>query len=265
MVPNVLSIAGFDPSGGAGVLADIKTFAALRCQGLAVVTALTAQNTQGVAGIHLVPAEFVAAQIDALFADIDIAAIKIGMLAAPAIVKAVALKLADHGGSPVVLDPVLAASSGEPLAIGDVAEAVLQHLAPLVALLTPNLAEAARLAEAPVPTTLAGMHMLAEDLHRRGFKAVLVKGGHLEGKTAEDVLFDGTSHHTFSAPRVATRNTHGTGCTLSAAIAAHLALGLDLIGSIEAAKAYVSGALAKADELDAGRGQGPLHHLHRFW
>lgn len=265
MAPNVLSIAGFDPSGGAGVLADTKTFAALRCHGLAVVTALTAQNTQGVAEIHVVPAEFVAAQLGALFADIDIAVVKIGMLASPGIVKAVAQSLAEHRGAPVVLDPVLAASSGDPLASGDVANALLQHLAPLITLLTPNLAEAACLAEAPVPTTMAGLHKLAEQLHGRGFKSVLVKGGHLKGVTADDIFFDGMSHHTFSAARIATRNTHGTGCTLSAAIAANLALGLDIIRSIEMAKDYVCGVLAAAEDLDVGRGPGPLHHFHRFW
>jgi hydroxymethylpyrimidine/phosphomethylpyrimidine kinase len=265
MVPNVLSIAGFDPGGGAGILADIKTFAALRCHGLAAIAAVTAQNTQGVAAIHIVPAEFVAEQIEALFADIDIAAVKIGMVASPTIVETIAQSLAEHRGRPVVLDPVLAASSGDQLAIGDVADALLHHLAPLLTLLTPNLTEAGRLAEAPVPTTIAGMHKLAEQLHRRGFKSVLVKGGHLEGAAAVDILFDGVSHHTFSAPRIATRNAHGTGCTLSAAIAANLALGLDLIRSIEAAKDYVCGALAGADELDVGRGPGPLHHFHRFW
>ncbi len=265
MVPNVLSIAGFDPGGGAGVLADIKTFAALRCHGLAAVTAVTAQNTQGVQGIHVVPAEFVAKQIGALFADIDVASVKLGMLAAPAIVETVAQSLAEYRGGGIVLDPVMAASSGDRLAIGDVADALLCYLAPLVTLVTPNLAEAALLADAPIPTTIAGMHKLAEQLHRRGFKSVLVTGGHLEGATADDVLFDGTSHRSFSAPRVATRNTHGTGCTFSAAIAAHLARGLALIPSIEAAKDYVSGALARAGELDVGRGPGPLHQLHRFW
>jgi hydroxymethylpyrimidine/phosphomethylpyrimidine kinase len=265
MVPNVLSIAGFDPAGGAGVLADIKTFAALRCHGLAVLTALTAQNTQGVAGIHVVPSEFVAAQIDALFADSDIAAVKIGMLASPAIVKTVAQRLAEHRPRHVVLDPVLAASSGDPLAIGDVARAVLDLLAPLVTLATPNLTEAACLAEAPVPTTPADMHKLAEQLQRRGFSSVLVTGGDMRGATADDILFDGASHRTFSAPRIATRNTHGTGCTLSAAIAAHLAYGADMVEAIEAAKAYVSEALAAADELDVGRGPGPLQHFHRFW
>jgi hydroxymethylpyrimidine/phosphomethylpyrimidine kinase len=265
MVPNILSIAGFDPGGGAGVLADIKTFAALRCHGLAAITAVTAQNTQGVLGIHVLPADFVAEQIDALFADIDIAAVKLGMLATPAIVKTVAQSLTEHRDRPVVLDPVLGASSGDRLALGDVADALLHHLAPLVTLVTPNLAEAARLAGAPVPTTTAGMHKLAEQLYGRGFKSVLVTGGHLEGAAADDILFDGTSHHSFSAPRIATRNTHGTGCTLSAAIAAHLALGLDLIRSIEAAKDYVRGALARADELDVGRGPGPLHHFYQFW
>jgi hydroxymethylpyrimidine/phosphomethylpyrimidine kinase len=265
MHPNILSIAGFDPSGGAGVLADIKTFAALRCHGLAAITALTAQNTQGVVGIELVPAEFVGAQIDALFADIDIASVKLGMLAAPAIVETVGQRLKEHRPRYVVLDPVLAASSGDQLASGDVAAALLRHLAPLVTLITPNLAEAARLAEVQVPTTLAGMHKLAEQVQRRGFKSVLVKGGHLDGGTSDDILFDGASHKTFSAARIEARNSHGTGCTLSAAIAAHLALGLDLVQSIEAAKAYVTHALARADELDVGRGSGPLNHFHKFW
>jgi hydroxymethylpyrimidine/phosphomethylpyrimidine kinase len=265
MTPNVLSIAGMDPSGGAGVLADGKTFAALECHGLAVITAVTAQNTQGVAGIHAVPADFVAAQIDALFADIEIAAVKIGMLASPAIVKTVAQRLAGRRALPVVLDPVLAASSGVPLAVGDVGSAILRELAPRVTLVTPNLAEAAQLAGAPAPATLAGMHKLAEQLHQRGFTSVLVTGGDIASATAADVFFDGTSHHTFSAPRIATRNTHGTGCTLSAAIAAHLARGLDLMASIEAAKAYVRDALAASDKLDVGRGHGPLHHFHRFW
>lgn len=265
MTPNVLSIAGMDPSGGAGILADCKTFAALRCYGAAVVTALTAQNTQGVAGIQLVPAAFVAAQLDALIADIAIAAVKIGVLGSADIVAAVAQRLAKHPEIPVVLDPVWAASSGDPLAIGDVAAAMLADLAPVVTLVTPNLAEAARLAAAPLPATLAGMHKLAEQLVLRGFKSVLVTGGHVEGATANDVFFDGVTQHTFSAPRIATRNTHGTGCTLSAAIAAHLAHGLDLGAAIEAAKAYVSGALAAADGLDVGRGPGPLHHFHRLW
>jgi len=265
VVPNVLSIAGFDPSGGAGVLADIKTFAALRCHGLAAVTALTAQNTQRIAGMHVVPPEFVAAQIDAVFADIAVAAVKIGMLASPKIVETVAQKLSQYQLRMVVLDPVLTATSGDQLSAGDVAEAILHHLAPLVTLVTPNLAETAKLTDAPAPTTLAAMHKLAEHLHRLGFKAVLVKGGHMEGATADDVLFDGASYRTFSSERIATHNTHGTGCTLSAAIAASLAQGLDLDHSVEAAKAYVTRALATADDLAVGDGPGPLHHFNKFW
>lgn len=265
MIPNVLSIAGFDPSGGAGVLADIKTFAALRCHGLAAVTALTAQNTQGVRGMEVVPGAFLAAQLDALFADCDIAAVKIGVLASPAIVKVVAQRLSQLRSKSVVLDPVFAASSGDALATDDVAESLLDDLAPFITLVTPNLTEAAVLAQAPVPTTIAGMHELAEQVQRRGFRSVLVTGGHREGAAADDVLFDGTSHRIFSGPRLAARDTHGTGCTLSAAIAANLAHGLDLARSVEAAKAYVAGALAAADELDVGRGPGPLNHFHKFW
>ncbi|HLH11643.1 MAG TPA: bifunctional hydroxymethylpyrimidine kinase/phosphomethylpyrimidine kinase [Methylovirgula sp.] len=265
MIPNVLSVAGFDPSGGAGVLADIKTFAALRCHGLAVATALTAQNTRGVVGMDPVPAEFVGMEIDALFADIEIAAVKIGMLAAPDIIETLAGRLAHYRPKHIVLDPVLVASSGDPLAIGDVASAILDHLAPLVTLVAPNLDEAAALAGAPAPTTLASMHKLAEDLQRRGFAAVLIKGGHLESEKAEDILFDGTSHRSFSAPRLTAKDTHGTGCTLSAAIAAELAQGRELSSAIEAAKAYVNEALATADALNVGHGPGPLHHFHKFW
>ncbi len=265
MVPNVLSIAGMDPSGGAGILADCKTFAALRCYGAAAVTALTAQNTQGVTAVQLVPAAFVAAQLDMLFADIEIAAVKIGMLGSAETVTTVAESLAKHSAIPVVLDPVLAASSGDSLAVGDVAGAILTILPPLTTLVTPNLAEAARFAASPLPTTLAGMHRIAEQLHLRGFRSVLITGGDVDGATADDVFFDGATHRTFSAPRVKTRNTHGTGCTLSAAIAAHLAHGSGLGAAIEAAKAYVSGALAAADELDVGKGPGSLHHFHHFW
>lgn len=264
MVPNVLSIAGFDPSGGAGVLADIKTFAALRCYGVAAITAVTAQNTQGVATVHILPSEFVGAEIDALLTDSEIAAVKIGMLATPAIVETVAQKLA-NSTAPLVLDPVLEASSGDPLAAGDVMRAISELLAPLVTLVTPNVAEAGRLAGAPMPTNIEDMQRLAEQWHRRGFKSVLVTGGDMCAASADDVLFDGTSQQIFSAPRIATRNTHGTGCTLSSAIAAYLARGSHMIEAIQAAKAYVAGALALADDLTVGRGPGPLQHFHRFW
>lgn len=262
MVPNVLSIAGFDPSGGAGTLADIKTFGALRCYGMAVVTAVTAQNTQRVVSIHVVPIQSVAEQIDVLFADMEIAAIKIGMLATPETVETVAQTLAAHRPPWIVLDPVLAASSGDALAVGDLVPALMSQLVPLVSLVTPNLIEAAKLAQAPVPANLADVEKLAERLHASGFKSVLIKGGHLPGSTVQDVFFDGTAHRVFASPRVETTNTHGTGCTLSAAITASLAQGMDLPSAIEAAKTYVTNALKAADTLTVGHGPGPLQHFH---
>src|SRR5579863_6980136 len=210
MIPNVLTIAGLDPSGGAGVLADTKTFAALHCYGLAVVTAVTAQNTQRVVSIHAVPIQSVAEQIDVLFADMSIAAIKIGMLATSETVETVAQTLAAHRPPWIVLDPVLAATSGDALADDDLVPALMSHLAPLVSLVTPNLMEAAKLAQAPVPVNIAEVEKLAERLHASGFKAVLVTGGHLPGATAEDVFFDGTAHRVFTSPRIETANTHGT-------------------------------------------------------
>ncbi len=265
MVPNVLSIAGSDPCGGAGIQADLKTFAALRCHGLTAITALTAQNTQGIFGLFVVPAEFVAAQIDALFADSEIKAVKIGMTAAPAIIEMLGERLARHRPPAIVLDPVLAASGGAPLAIEDIAESLVAHLAPRVTLVTPNLMEAAHLAQAPVPESLAEMRELAVRLHGRGFAAVLVKGGHREGTHCDDILFDGSSFHVFAGPRITTRHTHGTGCTLSAAIAAYLAQGFDLAQAVEAAKLYLQRALQTADTLNVGHGPGPLNHFHRFW
>lgn len=265
MIPNLLSIAGFDPSGGAGVAADLKTFAALGCNGMAVITALTAQNTQGVKAMHVTPADFATAQIDAIFGDIEVAAVKIGMLACGAIAEEVAERLSYYRPRFVVLDPVLAATSGDALATSDTAMAIARHLLPLATLVTPNIFEAERLSGQSVATNLEGMRRAAKLLHARGAKAVLVKGGHVSGATSDDLLSSGGAYRLFSAPRVATRNTHGTGCTLSSAIAAHLALGHELGDAIGAAKAYLSGALAAADELSAGHGHGPVHHFHEMW
>jgi hydroxymethylpyrimidine/phosphomethylpyrimidine kinase len=265
MTPNVLTIAGFDPSGGAGVLADIKTFAALRCYGVAAIAALTAQNTRGVQALQPVQAELLAAQIDSIFSDIEIAAVKIGMLATPENVRLVARKLSDYRPRHIVLDPVIRASSGDPLAAGDVRAAILQELAPHVTLVTPNLNEAAELAGRGVPTSTTEMADIGTKLLNAGFKAVLVKGGHLPGPEAVDVLVSDGAGNFFSSPRVTTDNGHGTGCTLSSAIAAGLAHGLALQASIEAAKAYVTQSLATADRLKVGEGAGPLHHLGHLW
>ena len=265
MIPNLLSIAGFDPSGGAGIAADLKTFAALGCNGMAVITALTAQNTQGVKSLHVPPADFAAAQIDAIFEDIEVAAVKIGMLACGAIAEEVADRLAFYKPRFIVLDPVLAATSGDALATSDTATAIVRHLFPLATLITPNISEAARLSGHVLAPDLEGMRRAAMLLQARGAKAVLIKGGHAGGAAAEDLLFDGASYHLFSAPRVAARNTHGTGCTLSSAIAASLAQGKPLGEAIGVAKTYLSGALAAADQLSAGHGPGPVHHFHELW
>jgi len=265
MIPNLLSIAGFDPSGGAGAAADLKTFAALGCNGMAVITALTAQNTQGVKAMHVPPADFATAQIDTIFDDIEVAAVKIGMLACGAIVEEVADRLAFYKPPFIVLDPVLAATSGDALATSDTATAIVRHLLPLATLITPNVSEAARLSGHVLAADLEGMRRAAILLHARGAKAVLIKGGHVSGSTSDDLLFDGGSYRLFSAPRVATQNTHGTGCTLSSAIAAYLAQGLELGDAIGAAKTYLSGTIAAADQLSAGHGPGSVHHFHEMW
>ena len=265
MIANVLSIAGSDPSGGAGIQADLKTFSALGCYGMAVITALTAQNTQGVTGVHVPDAAFIAQQIDAIFADVRVDAVKIGMLGSPEIVQAVAGALARHKPQHIVLDPVLVATSGHSLGAPGVVGAMREKLFPIATLITPNLPEAARLAEVDMPADEAGLEHLARVLAGQGARAVLVKGGHLSGETAQDVLFtEGRVSH-FSAPRVKTKNTHGTGCTLSSAIAAHLAKGFGLEQAVQKAKDYLTQALRAADALDVGQGHGPVHHFAGLW
>lgn len=264
-VPNLLSIAGSDPSGGAGIQADLATFAALRCYGMSVITAVTAQNTCGVAAVHVVPPDFVSRQIDAIFDDIKVSAVKIGMLATAETVAVVAERLAAHRPPFIVLDPVLGATSGDSLADSGVAEALVRHLFPLATLVTPNLTEAAILTGEEMVMGLEAMREAAAALLTRGARAVLVKGGHGAGPTSDDLLLDGDACTIFSAPRVTTRNTHGTGCTLSAAITARLALGDDLATAILAAKSYLSDALEASGVLRVGRGPGPVHHFHTLW
>ena len=262
MIPNLLSIAGSDPSGGAGIQADLKTFAALGGYGMAVLTALTAQNTRGVTGVHVPPVEFLAAQIDAIYADVRVDAVKIGMLATGAIVKAVAERLGAQQQARMVVDPVLVATSGDSLGSPDVVDAMREHLLPHATLVTPNLPEAARLADRPLPEDESGMRDLAERIHRLGAAAVLVKGGHLGGQASVDILFDGEEHRVFTAERVQTRNTHGTGCTLSSAIAAGLGRGAALADAVASAKAYLTEALRQSGHLQVGSGHGPVHHMH---
>ena len=263
-IANVLSIAGSDPSGGAGIQADLKTFAALGCYGMAAITALTAQNTTGVRAVQAVSPDFVAAEIDAIFEDIEVHAVKIGMLGTPAAAEIVAARLARWNARNVVLDPVLAATSGDDLGGGAVADAILAHLLPLARLVTPNLPEIARLTGLPEPRDVDGMRVAGRALISRGAEAVLVKGGHLDGD-AVDVLVTKEGAQTFSAPRIATRGAHGTGCTLSSAISALLGQGATLRDAVSGAKAYLGGALGAADRLDVGQGHGPLNHFHALW
>lgn len=262
--PNVLSIAGSDPSGGAGILADIKAFSALGAYGTAVLTALTAQNTRGVTGVHAVPPEFVLAQLDTLLVDVRIDAIKVGMLANAALAGVVAERLSGID-VPLVVDPVMVAKSGDRLLDAEAIDALRCRVLPLARVLTPNLPEAGVLLGRAAPANVEEMREAAAALHRLGPRYVLVKGGHLTGADSPDILFDGREFTELSAPRVSTRNTHGTGCTLSAAIAALLARQPDVPSAIRDAKAYVSAALLASAELDVGSGHGPLHHFHALW
>jgi hydroxymethylpyrimidine/phosphomethylpyrimidine kinase len=264
--PIALSIAGTDPTAGAGLQADLKTFSALGVYGATVVTALVAQNTTGVQAIQEIPTAFVRAQMDSVFSDLAVAAVKIGMLSQPAVIEAVAGGLEAWAGPPVVLDPVMVAASGDPL-IADAAVAVLTRLLfPRAALITPNLFEAARLLAAAPAETEAEMVAQGQALLAFGSGAVLVKGGHAGGADSADVLVrPNVAPAWFRAPRIATRNTHGTGCTLSSAIAAGLAKGLAIDAAVGEAKRFIAAAIAAADRLTIGRGRGPVHHFHAFW
>ena len=264
MIPNVLTIAGVDPSGGAGIAADLKTFSALGAYGMCVVTALTAQNTRGVFGVETVAPGFIAAQIDAVFADVRVDAVKIGMIATAEIADAVAAALLRHDARHVVLDPVMVAKSGDRLLATDAVKALRERLVPLAEVITPNLPEAAVLLGTPEPDSLSAMQDAARALHKLGPGSVLLKGGHLAGAQSTDVYCDGETLAELSAPRIATRNTHGTGCTLSSAIAALLPR-MDRLAAIRAAKDYLTGALRAADELTVGSGHGPVHHFHNLW
>ncbi|MFG1423748.1 bifunctional hydroxymethylpyrimidine kinase/phosphomethylpyrimidine kinase [Roseixanthobacter liquoris] len=265
LIPIAVTIAGSDSSGGAGIQADLKTFSALGVYGASVLTALTAQNTMGVTAIHDVPPDFIGAQIDAVFSDLKVAAVKIGMLSRPAGIEAVASGLARHQARTVVLDPVMVAASGARL-LEDAAIATLKDvLLPRAALITPNLPEAGALLDLAPARDEEEMLAQGEALLALGCGAVLMKGGHGSGPESIDLLVSPNGVLRLSAPRHATRNTHGTGCTLSSAIAAGLAKGSDLDGAVRAAKAYITGAIAAADRLDVGRGHGPVHHFHALW
>jgi hydroxymethylpyrimidine/phosphomethylpyrimidine kinase len=265
-----LSIAGSDPSGGAGIQADLKTFSALGVYGTTVVTALTAQSTQGVSAIHAVPPQFVAEQIGTLLADVRVDVIKIGMLSSAPIIQVVTDFLAGlprHGGDPdprVVLDPVMVSTSGFRL-LDDDAVAAMARLVPFASVITPNLYEAAVLVGQDVARDLAVMRAQAHWLCEHGARRVLVKGGHLAGDDATDLWLDQDGEHLVHARRVPTRNTHGTGCSLSAAIACFAPRRDTWLEAVVAAKGWLTGALQAADSLDIGRGPGPVHHFYELW
>ena len=265
MTAIAVTIAGSDSSGGAGVQADLKTFSALGVYGASVVTALTAQNTKGVTGIHDVPASFVREQMDAVFSDLDVKAVKIGMLFNAEIIMAVSEGLKAHDCQSVILDPVMIATSGDPLLVDEAVSAMREHLFPRVDLITPNLHETAHLTGLAVAKTDAEMEMQAAALLKLGAKAVMVKGGHSAGALARDFYSDGNERTWLTSERFETSNTHGTGCTLSSAIASGLAKGMAMGDALEMAKAYLANAIASADTLKIGTGHGPVHHFHGFW
>ena len=283
-LPIALSVAGSDPSGGAGIQADLKTFSALGVYGAAVVTALTAQNTLGVRGVWAPPAAFVGAQLGAVLEDLEVDAVKLGMLGTGEIVREVAGLLRGRGLA-LVVDPVMVAKGGAPLLDEDALSALIEQVLPLATVLTPNLPEAAALLRfderrsaslyaTDEAAVLADMPGAARRLLSLGPRAVLLKGGHAGGPTSADLLcVAGDDHRGASGltlewlvgPRVKTRNTHGTGCTLAAAVAAGLARGLSVADAARAAKEYVSGAVAAGAGLQIGHGHGPVHHFYALW
>ena len=268
-IPNALSIAGVDPSGGAGVLADIKAMSALGAYGCAVIAALTAQNTRGVSGIAPVPPAFVGEQIDTLFADVRIDAVKIGMVGQEPVIRVVAEKLARWAPPHVVLDPVMVAKSGDHLLERSAVGAMRESLLPQATLLTPNLPEAGVLLEERPVETVKEMRRVAERLRNRmahsGHRWVMVKGGHLPGSETIDLLHDGDRMIELPGHRIDTANTHGTGCTLSAALAALLPQLDDVPEAARRAKAYLTEAIRHAERLQVGEGHGPVHHFHGWW
>ncbi len=264
--PIAMTIAGSDPSGGAGLQADLKTFTALGVYGTSIVTALTAQNTVGVTGVMAVPSDFIAAQFNAVMSDMNVAAAKTGMLGDTATVLTVAGLIKASGLTPVVVDPVMVATSGDVLLQPDAIAAVRDVLVPMAAVITPNLHEAARLLDCAVADNETDVQRQAEKLLSLGCAAVLLKGGHAESAEAVDYLITAQgSALRLSMPRIETRNTHGTGCTLAAAVTAGLARGLALGAAVEQAKTYLWRALKSGAAMQYGAGCGPVDHLHALF
>lgn len=265
MIPIALTIAGSDSGGGAGIQADLKTFSALGVYGASVITALTAQNTKGVTAIHDPPPDFIAAQLDAIYSDLAVAATKIGMVSQPAAIEAVAAGLERHAARNVVLDPVMVAASGDRLLAPQAEEGIKRKLFPHASVITPNLHEAAALLGVLPAQNETEMREQAEAIRALGAQAVLIKGGHGTGPESIDLFVDAAGVRRLVARRIDTQNTHGTGCTLSSAIAAFLARGMRLFEAVALAKNYVTEAIAAADRLSVGTGHGPVHHFHALW
>lgn len=262
----VLTIAGSDSGGGAGIQADLKTIAANGCYGMSVITALTAQNTKGVSGIHAVPVDFVRAQLDAVLPDIGCDAVKIGMLFSAELIRTVAEGLQRHGVQRIVLDPVMVAQSGDRLVQDEAIDALRKQLIPLADIITPNLPEASVLLGRDIRSA-EEIRLAAVELAGLGCGAVLIKGGHLESGDCDDCLYLATEKRMITLPgkRVATGNNHGTGCTLSSAIAANLAKGVEVEDAVRRAKEYITAAIEAGAAYKIGNGHGPVHHFHAFW
>lgn len=263
-IPNVLTIAGSDPSGGAGIQADLKTFSALGAYGCAALTALTAQNTRGVTGVHVVPPAFVREQVETLVADVRLHAVKIGMLATAPVVEAVTRLVDETLECPVILDPVMVSTSGARL-LDDDAVAAMRALVPVADAVTPNLHEAAVLLGCAPAEDVEQMRRQAQALRDQGAQRVLLKGGHGSGREAVDIWLDEDGEVVLRAPRVDTRNTHGTGCSLSSAIAALLPQRGLWVAAVTESKEWLTAALEASGRLDVGHGPGPVHHLHSLW
>ena len=261
--PIVLTIAGSDSGGGAGIQADIKAMSATGSFACSVITAITSQNTQGVSAIFPIPLDHVASQLDAVFSDLNVVAVKVGMLADSNIIKVVADKINQYQPKYLVIDPVMVATSGDLLLEQSAISTLKEALIPLADIITPNLPEGAALTGKPVPESEADMQDMVEELRALGAKAVLLKGGHLEqDENSNDLLILPASTALISAKRFPTKNTHGTGCTLSSAIASYLAQGNELTQSVELGKRYISEAIAHADQLNVGQGHGPVNHFY---
>lgn len=262
----VLTIAGSDSGGGAGIQADLKTMSAIGCYGMSVITALTAQNTRGVTGIHAVPPSFAADQIAAVFSDIGADAVKIGMLYSAELIEVIAQQLKTYGAEKIILDPVMVAQSGDKLLQDDAIQAIKEYLMPLADVVTPNIPEAEVLNDCVI-LNLEDMQAAAKSLAGYGSRSILIKGGHLENNDSTDFLYIAEEDRfvRLEAKRIASNNNHGTGCTLSSAIASYMARGNDIEGAVRKAKNYIQNAIRAGADYTIGHGHGPVHHFFDFW